>query len=92
MSVYSPVRDFSVEEIIRKISANVIAFLYQQIVEAVYQCIHLQNFLLSGQLKSICMLQNTAQNLRIRLNMLNLFYTKIAGAPQETGEIGNPLY
>ena len=45
MSVYGPVRDFSVEEIIRKISASVIAFLYQQTVEAVDQCIHLQNFL-----------------------------------------------
>jgi len=32
MSVYGPVRDFSVEEIIRKILASVIAFLYQQTV------------------------------------------------------------
>ena len=45
MSVYGPVRDFSVEEIIRKISASVIAFLYQQTVEVVDQCKHLQNFL-----------------------------------------------
>ena len=45
MSVYGLVRDFSVEEIIRKISASVISILCQQTVEAVDQCIHLQNFL-----------------------------------------------
>ena len=45
MSVYGHVRDFSVEEIIQKISASVISILCQQTVEAVYQCIHLQNFL-----------------------------------------------
>ena len=45
MSLYCTLGGFSVEELIQKISAILIAVLYQQTGEVVGQCIHLQNFL-----------------------------------------------